>query len=273
MMTPENFIILNWNKQQSVFLANLQEIRKKPTKKSIHDLRVSVKKLRSFLRLSELISGQKWRAPFTQVKTLFKISGKLRDFELSITLLSDYTKKENSQLPSLIKYLKVNKSLTSQWTKKAALAFHEDQLQILSGILQTSIAEISNEDLMSKINEMTELYLKKINLLANDFNKNLHEIRKILKEIYYWLNSCPYNPNNNFDNTILEEILQDLGCWQDNFVFLNKVKNFRKEFLAKNTIETAGVKTLEIKIRNKKDELLNKVKKDIQLYILKQGKE
>lgn len=269
-MIPENLIVSNWNKQQSVFLDNLREIRKKPTKKTIHDLRVSIKKLRCFLRLSELISGQKWKDQFTTIKTLFKTSGKLRDFELSITLLSTYTKKENLQLTSLIKYLKVNKSLTSQWAKKAALAFNEEQLQILSGILYSSVAEISDHEMMSKIKEMTELFLKKIRQLANDFNKNLHEIRKILKEIYYWLNSCPVNPISNLEIKVLEEILHDLGSWQDNFVFLDTVKRFRKGYLAKNTIETAAVKTLEIMIKNKKDELLNKVRKDIQVNILKQ---
>jgi CHAD domain-containing protein len=265
---PENFIIKNWNEQQMVFLNNLNEIRTTPKKKSVHDLRVSIKKMRSFLRLSEFISGQSWKDAFTSVKILFRTSGKLRDFDVSLSLLSNYKRIENLTLPSFIKYLELNKSRSSELTIKEALNFNDDQLLALTSIMHLSIATLTDEELISKIKEKVEMLLKKISQLGKNFNKNLHEIRKILKDIYYWLSACPYNPISNIVIEKLDQILQDLGSWQDNFVFLEKLKKVMKEFLEKDTIEVVTAKGLEIKIRKTKKELFNKVKTDIQTYII-----
>jgi CHAD domain-containing protein len=158
--------------------------------------------------------------------------------------------------------------VSSELTTKAALAFKDEQLHVLTGIMQTSIAALTDEEIVSAIKKKVELLLKKISQLAKNFKKNLHEIRKILKDIYYWLTACPYNPVNNLEIKKLDEILQDLGSWQDNFVFLEKLKKVRKEVLEKNSIEEIAAKTLEIKIRNTKAELFNKVKTEIQTYII-----
>jgi len=265
IMSTENFILLNWDEQLKNFNTNLLIIRQRPIKKSVHDLRVAVKKMRSFLRLKEEITGDAWEEQFSPVKTLFKTSGKQRDFEMSLSLLLKYQKKENLSLPSFKKFLQVNKSLTQQWTKKAALKFNDSQLLPGTNSIHSSLAALSNEELINKIKLLAQNVIKNVNRLTKDINKNAHEIRKRLKYLYYWLTICPYNPVNDLiEIKLLDKILQNLGDWQDNFIFSKKIKHFRKEWLVKKSIEAKTAEMLEKKISNKKDELLNKAIRALQ---------
>lgn len=267
-MAPENFILETWNEQQLVFSNNLRIIRQKPTKKSVHDLRVSIKKIRSYLRLRVEITGELWKEQFAPVKNLFTTSGILRDFEMSLPLLLKYHQKENLSLPSFTKYLQLNKSLTQKWTKKATLEFYEDQLQLLTNSMYSSSAALTNEELIIKIKELAEGVLKKITLLVNDLNKNAHEIRKLLKDLYYWLIVCPNNPVSDLvEIKFLDKILHYLGEWQDNFIFHKKLKYFRNEYLLKKSKEAETAKIIEKKTYEIRSELLSKVTKALHSII------
>lgn len=261
-MVAENFILETWNEQRIVFLNNLRIIRQKPTKISVHDLRVSVKKMRSFLRLREKITGEPWKEKFAPVKNLFMLSGKQRDFEMSLSSLSKYLRKENLALPSFKNYLQLNKLMTRKWTRKATLEFNENPLQLLTENINSSLGDLTNEDLIIKIKKLAEEALKTVGQLANDLNKNAHEIRKLLKDIYYWLIVCPHNPVNDYiEIKLLDKILHNLGEWQDNFIFHKKLKYFRNEYLLKNTKEAETAKIIEKKTSEVRNELLNKASK------------
>ena len=60
-MDEENLILKNGREQERVFIDNLLTCRKRPTKDSVHDLRVAVKRIRSYLRLKKQISGDDWK--------------------------------------------------------------------------------------------------------------------------------------------------------------------------------------------------------------------
>jgi CHAD domain-containing protein len=63
-MEGSNLILKNWLQQEKVFNDNLILSRKRPTKISIHDLRVAVKKMRSYLRLKQQFAGEEWKNRF-----------------------------------------------------------------------------------------------------------------------------------------------------------------------------------------------------------------
>lgn len=267
-MSAGNFISESWKEQEKCFFENLGIIRQRPTKKSVHDLRVSVKKIRSFLRLQEKITGEKWQEEFEPVKILFKISGKQRDFEMSLTLLSKYQRKGNQSLPTFKKFLQLNKSFTLQNTKKAIFDFHDKELSHFTNNSYESLALFTNDELIRNIKKYTALVFDKAVDYTKDINENAHEIRKLLKDIYYWLIICPSNPAQNLiEIKQLTKILQHLGDWQDNFIFHKKLKYFRKEYLVNNTSEAEAVAGLEIKIKMKKDALLKKAKEILEKTI------
>ena len=260
-MADDLFILKSWDEQIAVFNNNLQIIRHKPTKKAVHDIRVSLKKLRSYLRLRQELTAEKWTTDFNQIKILFQTLAKERDFEMALSLLYSYQRREKTTLPHLKKFLQTSSRLTRRWSRQAALDFIEEQVQTLSNSFHLSFSTLSDEQVINKIKELALKSLKKVKKLAGSLKKNVHEIRKLLKDIYYWLKACPENPISDILKLkLLEKILDDIGRWQDHFIFLNKLKDFKKEFSVKGSNEFTAIKTCEEKIKKNQDELLNKVK-------------
>ena len=260
-MAEDLFILKSWNEQIDIFNDNLQVIRHKPTKKSVHDIRVSVKKLRSYLRLRDELTSEKWTDEFNSIKIFFQTLAKERDFEMAVSLLYSYQRREKETLQHFKKFLQTSGRLTRRWSRQAALDFNNEQLQILTNSFHLSLSALSDEQIINKIKELAIKILKKVKKLASSFKKNIHEIRKLLKDLYYWLKACPENPiSDTLKLKLLEKILDDMGRWQDYFIFLNKLKDFKKEFSVKGSNEFDVIKTCEEKIKKIQNELLNKIK-------------
>jgi len=260
-MAEDLFILKSWDEQVLVFNTNLQSIRHKPTKKAAHDIRVSVKKLRSYLRLRQELTGEKWMAEFGEIKIPFQTLARERDFEMALSLLYSYHRREKTTLSHFKKFLQTSGRLTRRWSRQSALDFNEEQLQALTNTVHLSFSDLSNEQIIEKIKELATKAFKKVKKLASSLKKNIHEIRKLLKDLYYWLKACPENPVSDvLKLKLLEKILDDVGRWQDCFIFLNKLKDFKKEFSVKGSNEFAAINACEEKIKKLQNELLNKVK-------------
>lgn len=269
-MGEDLFILKSWDEQVLVFTNNLQIIRNRPTKKAVHDIRVSVKKIRAYLRLRQEITGEKWNEQFAGTKILFQTLGKQRDLEMTLALLSKYHRKENTSLIHFKKFLQLNCRLARQWSKRATAEYKEEELQNLTNSFYTSFSPVANEELINRIREMAEKTLKKLSKLLGSFKKNVHEIRKLLKDLYYWLKACPENPVENLIRLkVLENILRNLGKWQDYFIFLRKLKDFKKEFLVKGSEEFTMTTNCEETMKTLQDELLSKIKTTARFSFLK----
>ena len=111
-MSGTNLILKNWLQQEKIFNENLILSRKRPTKISVHDLRVAVKKMRSYLRLKQQFNGDGWKEAFSKISALFKSFGRLRDHDMSLTLIRKLERKELLSFIFFKEYLSVNRSLT-----------------------------------------------------------------------------------------------------------------------------------------------------------------
>ena len=111
-MAGNNLILTSWLLQEKNFNDNLILCRKRPTKISVHDIRVAVKKMRSYLRLKEELTGDKWKESFLKISALFKSFGRLRDYDMSLTLIRKLERKELLSFIFFKEYLSVNRSLT-----------------------------------------------------------------------------------------------------------------------------------------------------------------
>jgi hypothetical protein len=74
-MAGNNLILKNWLQQEKVFKENLVLSRKRPTKISVHDLRVSIKKMRGYLRLKEELTKDEWKESFSKISAYSNHSG------------------------------------------------------------------------------------------------------------------------------------------------------------------------------------------------------
>lgn len=260
-MTTDNFIWQNWQLQQKVFTDNLIIIRRRPTKDAVHDLRVAVKRMRSYLRLKQKITGENWKEQFAGITLLFKSLGRLRDFDMSITLLRRYQDKEKPRLLLFQNYLNTNRNLTRRWAKEAAIKFEEQELNCFTDQFVSSLASFTKNELAEKTVEAARGNLDKTNQLTRHFQKNVHEIRKLLKDVYYWMKICPEEQGNAVIKIkSLDKMLNNLGSWQDHFIFREKLKYFRNEYLPKGSAELEGIKALEEKSALEQDVLLAKAK-------------
>ena len=243
-MASNNLILKNWLLQEQNFNDNLILSRKRPTKISVHDIRVAVKKLRSYLRLKEEITGDKWKESFLKISALFKSFGRLRDYDMSLILMRKLERKELLSFIFFKEYLSVNRSLTRKWAKQDALKFNDQEPDVFNQ--QFNFLQSSDEEVCEKIIQLSALKIKKVKTLAKHFQKNAHEIRKQLKDVYYWLKICPKDPG--FINMkVLHRMLSYLGNWQDHFVLKRKIKQYIKD-LPKRSEEKITLKNFEKKL-------------------------
>ncbi len=255
-MAGTNLILKNWLLQENLFNENLILSRKRPTKISVHDLRVAVKKMRSYLRLKEELTGDKWKDSFLKISDLFKSFGRLRDYDVSLSLIR---KLERSEFLSFIffkEYLSVNRSLTRKWAKQDALIFNDQEQDAFNQ--QFNSLQDSDEEVYEKIIQLSALKIKKVKSLSKHFQKNAHEIRKQLKDLYYWLKICPKGLAEGFINIkILDRLLTYLGNWQDHVILKKKIKQYIPD-LPKRNEEKVTLKNLEKKLVLIQKEILDR---------------
>lgn len=258
-MEEENLILKSWLEQEKIFIDNLLISRKRLTRDSVHDLRVAVKKLRSYLRLKKQLTGEGWKKSFLEITGLFQSFGRVGDFDNALTLIRQAERRESLLFPFFKEYLVVNRSLARKWAKKDAINFKEEKVEPLGKRLNITMtgAEISE-----KIIELSTVKIKKAKQLSKQFEKNAHKIRKQLKDIYYWIRILPKETGENFiDLKALDNMLSYLGSWQDCFVLRNKIKQYLTD-LPKQNKERRSLKMVEKKLVSvQKQKLDNAIKK------------
>ena len=255
-MIEDNLILQNWRQQKKNFTDNLLISRKRPTKVSVHELRVAVKKIRSYLRLKKEISGGDWKELFSTILALFKSFGKKSDFGMSITLTRQYERKEQLSVDNFRKWLNVNRALTRQWARQDAIKFNIQELDILD---QQFNLVLTDKEICEKILECSIVKIKKAKTLSKHFQKNAHKIRKQLKDVHHWLKICPKDFTVNFIRMgALDQMLKSLGSWQDHYVLRRKINQYTKD-LASNE-EKEILKILDTKLGGAQDDLLPKAK-------------
>src|SRR4030095_412041 len=258
-MAGTNLILKNWLLQEKIFNENLILSRKRPTKISVHDLRVAVKKMRSYLRLKEQLTGDKWKDSFLKISALFKSFGRLRDYDMSLTLIRKLERKEFLSFIFFKEYLSVNRSLTRKWAKQTALKFNEHEADVFNE--QFSLLAGTNDEVCEKIIQLSALKIKKVKRLTKHFQKDAHEIRKHLKDAYYWLKICPKNIAESFINMkALDRVLNYLGSWQDHAILKKKIRHYLKD-LPKRNEEKEMLKNFEKNLVTAQQEILDKAKK------------
>jgi CHAD domain-containing protein len=254
-MTHSNFILLYWRKEQKVFNKNFELLSLGPNKNAVHDLRVAIKKLRACVKLYAIITKRKdWQSFFNETKKLFTVLGKERDVEMCLELLSDDEKESGSDYTNIKIYLQLLLQTIQNWSLHALKNYHKTELDNLA--LALSGNTHSKEWLIKKTIDAINDHLQQI----KDYYKQPHKIRKLLKDVYYWLKMLPTNAvaETSMEKD-LEGILDDFGNWQNDEMLLTKVKHFRKDDLPDSFQEYDSLKTFEKKVEERKGKLLKDV--------------
>lgn len=245
-MVHHNFLLQHWEEQSGVYLLNLAIIRRRPAQKAVHDIRVAVKKLKSCLRLAHQVTGEKEEKKPDNIQRFFRITGRFRDVDISLSLLKKIGKAENISLQPLNRYLHTMQRATRDMVHAAAGVPYESELGSITLWLTEQLSTVTGEELVTRTEELSTETFREVRDLSVKFTHHAHEIRKKLKQLYYWLKLCPVNPFfDKMQMKILEAALTALGNWHDYFVLQNKIRKFRKEYLVRQTPDHELAKKLE----------------------------
>lgn len=252
-MHAGNIVSLSWKKELQVFEKNLSLLRKNHRKDALHDLRVAVKKLRAYLELGLSLSRDRDVSPALQAEaslnnteSLFTISGRRRDLEICLEIVSSFKKETGYPFSELQSYFRSCLHKSGAWTKAGIQHFKITELHKAGRLLEQ---KIQHTDPLFLSSEIIELISGQIPGLQHRFHKP-HQLRKNLKTIYYWLQIV--RPESA-ETTSLHEILDDLGNWQDLGIVETRVKHFRQDFLPDVFDEKSYLREMEkeIEIRKK----------------------
>lgn len=269
-MPVTNSLLHYWDQQQKIFAESLAMLRQKPGKIATHELRVTIKKTRSFLKLRQELTGEVWKEDFGQTKKLYLTVGRFRDTGMSQLLLLKFQRNENIIVPSFKKHLGGLSGITKRWLKQSVINYDGEKIETLFTAVHASFSAIPDEEMERKMSDLIKNVFKKVRSLAKHFRKNAHTIRKLLKDVYYWLKA--WNPNPFFNATGMKKFkraLDELGFWQDRLEFENRLMHFRKEWLVKGTDEYTAARILETLMAKNRKVLLGEAQKKINALIMK----
>lgn len=263
------FIILHLKRQQRVFLQKLTKLTQRQETKAIHDLRVAIKKLRAYLKLlADLVNKMDSETGFEKTEQLFDVLGKHRDIETGLSLLQSFEKENKITYTALRFQLKTALQRTGIWAQNALNKYDAEELIALTKNIDQHLKEADKQKLSDKTATILKREIKKLKQEGKHFSDRPHEMRKALKNIFYWVSICPedFLVNSNQVKK-LKKSLDLLGDWQDHEMLHQKVKHFRKDFVPGVREEYSLLKDLEKSIEQRMEYLLRKAEERLQEFI------
>lgn len=263
------FIVLHWKRQQRVCLQNLAKLTQQQETNAIHDLRVAIKKLRAYLKLMAiLVSDIDKETGFEKTEQLFDVLGKLRDIEIGLSLLQSFEKENKKTYTAFRFQLKTALQRTEIWAQNALNKYDSKELIALTGEIEQRFKEADQQKLLDKTGTILEKEIKKLKRDVKHFSHQPHEMRKTLKNVFYWISICPKELLIN-DGQLkkLKKSLDLLGDWQDHEMLYQKIKHFRKDFVPGSREEYLLLKELEKNIEDKMAAKLHKAGENLREFV------
>lgn len=230
---------------------------------AIHDLRVSIKKIRAlFLFFKEagfadVKSDYKY---LRKLKDVFKKAGKLREYHIHKNLLEEYQQRTGTDFNALAQYIE-------EQEKEARQAYHDfmpglelRKLYQTADQLHKAIDNIPSKNLNKKLYNFIKSRVDECHgfMFEQHYEQHLHQIRKYLKHIRFIIGQKIGNIHEMFENEIdfkdTKKVEDILGEWHDRDEFRKLLDEFY------NQLDETQQKELHETYKTFKDE----VEKDIQ---------
>lgn len=202
----------------------------------VHQLRLSIKKLRAFNRLieqMEVADSTEHLDIKHRVRQLFKLAGELRDTQVQIRMLTLLEEKTGIEYPEFAKWLlSREKKRISQFAKKPHHIVSQSSVINIHHKIGKILAEARDEKILESATLVLEgLYSKTQKLTSGAINiHNLHRIRIYIKQIRYVFNIIYHSyPDFNFGKISVEslrEIEIAAGRWHDNLVRVELLEKY-----------------------------------------------
>ena len=238
-MMSSNRLYQHYRQQLALFREHFDNTHERLEVEDIHQIRVSIKKIRTNLTLINIVSKGEFNntSHFKLLSKLFKNAGKLREIQINLAIL-DKIILEKQHIDELCQsaFNSYRNNLMQQGQKsihrlkKTLNTFNFKKLKKCNQILKESIAQLDDEIVIEQSNSFVEKQIDKINTLRIQIDdRELHKIRKHLKSItaIYRLNIEIF-PNNLLQQKIerfkgLETLI---GDWHDLMMLISSMENY-----------------------------------------------
>jgi len=202
----------------------------------VHELRLSIKKLRAFHKLAEHLNLNDIDEHIhikRRVRKLYEVAGQLRDTQVQIHLLSTFEEQTCVLYPEFSKWLhKREQKQIARFSKKPQQIVPQATAQSTHQKIGDLLALANDETILSGAGKvLTGLYFNARALCEGNMNNlSLHRIRTITKRMKYIFNIMAHSyPDFKF-NQVSVESLRDIevaaGCWHDNLVRVELLEKF-----------------------------------------------
>ena len=258
-MPDENPILRHWQKEHKVLQDNVSMLRDQMNVDAIHDLRVAIKKIRSYRRLDAALLNKREPGKTETIRELFSVLGRHRNMDIAKKLLVSFSDRKKPPLNAVLVYLQLLQDQITPFCQKIIKDFSEEHIDKWTNELNQDLENVNTAELMARVRRVMASSVKSVKHDLKHFKKKSHLVRKRLKDLFYW--------SNIFEDDIfftrqqvksLDKILDHLGSIQDYAVLITNLKNFRKTILASSMEEYDRVKKVEINAEKKKDALLKR---------------
>jgi CHAD domain-containing protein len=211
------------------------------------------------------------------LKKIYRVTGSIRDLQMHLLQIRSLARKETKQPTAYIKIMQ--KELDRLQKKMSQYILHKKPFRIKKKILNAIQAGFSLSSFMKYIpGKRTAIYTI---IESGDFaDKNIHRIRKILKDIFYNLELYRVQEEQfllpekrlMLKSGFFDELLEMLGNYQDKCTSIGLLSSSRCDHLNQSNLEI--LKQVKEKWQNEKISqkriLVNRIKNDLtqQLAVL-----
>ena len=251
-------------------IKNLSILRSGISLEAIHDIRVAIKKLQAYCDLLNELDEHSPKNDLPQTKSLFDVLGKHREWDIILKHLQKSPDDLSELCPLFVSHIHHTKEQVSYLIKNALDAYDGNEVEEMNRIVERLIATMTLHKVAAKSKNIIKEHVLNLGKVSIHLKKQLHHCRKSLKVIFYLINLFP--PGTLFSKKQvkhLDAFLDKLGRWHDFEIVFYKIKNYRKDYLAKSLNEYEALKKIESDIKAKRDKLFYRLKPQVIINELK----
>lgn len=251
-------MLRHWQTELETFKKNFSLLQQDLNADAIHDLRVAIKKLRSYFKLYLVLSKKEDKDQLIKTKDLFSVLGRHRNLEIAKQLSVSFARKD-TQIKSFLVYLQLLQDQVAEYCLEVIQRYDLDELNDLTTQMEKEFENFDEDEFHHEAKNVLRSSIENVKDELKNFHEKSHLIRKNLKNCFYWSKMLEgHSPFSKSEIKGIDNILQHLGDVQDYEVLTKNFKNFRKTILSDTMKEYDVIKKIEDRAKKKKDTVLEK---------------
>ena len=224
------------NKVEDSFIKYYRRTRKSYSVEGIHKMRLSIKRLRAFLKLLNNFNEKpRTKKILKKINILYKYSGEVRDLQVQLILLERFRPDAGNDWDVYENQLHIKKEKALKALKKSFNGIDVKEIVRIKRRIEKSLKKIGNHNFMEEYSQIARKKLNDIEDLSVAVNDEsvLHLIRKHMKEILFLRDTVNIEDKGLLASqeqlTLLADMEVKLGEWHDLKVLVDSFLSLEHE--------------------------------------------